>query len=325
MKIPPKLRRWLTGPSADPSVRVRFFQEIEGRSAKDPRVRAARREIGRIGWAASLLQLQWPDGHWVTPGTSGGELYRPKYIVTNWIAIVLAELGMTRADPRIRRTAELIIDRWSGRSGDLSGEICITGNAVRTLIRFGYLPHPKVQRSIAWIIKTQKRDGGWHCFRSRTGTLDGWEGLAALAEIPPEERSPAVRRSLERGAEFYLRHRLMEEGPVRYPPWYRIHFPNHYYYDLLVGLRLLSRLGHGRDPRLRPALRWLATKRRRDGTWALDAAHPDLDAARGGYEFRELAFPMLLEPLGVPSQWATVEALSILARVEASDPSREPP
>jgi len=26
----------------------------------------------------------------------------------------------------------------------------------------------------------------------------------------------------------------MSEGPVRYPPWFRIHYPTHYCYDLLV-------------------------------------------------------------------------------------------
>ncbi len=320
MRCNPRIRKWLTGPKSDPSVRVRFWVEVDGRSRQDPRVREAQRAIGRTGWAASLLDYQLPDGHWVTPGTSAGELYRPKYIVTNWLAIVLADLGMTRSDPRIRRTAEMILDRWSKRGGDLtgrSGEICVTGNAVRTLIRFGYLDHPVVQRSIGWIVRTQKPDGGWHCFPSRTGTLDGWEGLAALAEIPEESRSEAVRRSVERGAEFYLHHHLMDEGRVRYPPWSRIHYPNHYYYDVLVGLRILVRLGYGKDPRIARAIRWLRTKRGRDGTWALDAAHPDLDAAHGGYVFQGLRFPMLLEPLNVPSRWPTVEALSVLARVGA--------
>ncbi len=285
----------------------------------DPRVGAAVKAIGREGWAASLLDFQWPDGHWVTAGTSGEELYRPKYIVTNWLAIVLADLGMTRKDPRIRRTAELLLDRWGRKGGDLSGvsgEVCVTGNAVRTLIRFGYLDHPRVQRSIAWIVRTQKPDGGWHCFPSRTGTLDGWEGLAALAEIPEESRDESIRRSIERGSEFYLRRHLMEEGRFRYPPWFRIHYPNHYYYDVLVGLRILTRLGYGADPRLAPALRWLRSKRGRDGTWSLDAALPDLDSKLAGFQYNQVMFPMMLEPLHEPSQWATVEALSVLARID---------
>ncbi|MCI4353339.1 MAG: terpene cyclase/mutase family protein [Thermoplasmata archaeon] len=321
MRVSPRLRNWLSGPKSDPSVRARFWLEVEGRPHTDSLVRAAVKAIGRVGWAASLLDQQWPDGHWVTPGSSGGELYRPKYIATNWLAIVLADLGMTRTDPRIRRTAELLMDRWSPRGGDLSGrsgEICVTGNAVRTLIQFGYLDHPAVQRSIAWVVRTQKRDGGWHCFPSRTGTLDGWEGLAALAEIPPNARDASVRQSIERGAEFYLRRHLTEEGGVRYPPWFRIHYPNHYYYDVLVGLRVLTRLGYGTDPRLAPAVRWLRDRRRRDGTWALDAAHPDLDAKLAGYQYDEIVYPMMLEPLHEPSQWATVEALSVLARIGQS-------
>lgn len=321
MRVSPRIRRWLTGPKSDPSVRARFLVEIDLRSPQDSKVRAASRTIGKKGWAASLLKTQFPDGHWVTPGTSASDLYVPKYIVTNWIAIVLADLGMTRADTRIRRTAEMILTRWGGRPDELAGrhaEICITGNAVRTLVRFGYLDHPVVQRSIAWIVRTQKPDGGWHCFSSRRGTLDSWEGLAALAEIPEDERDEPVRRSIERGAEFFLRRRLKDEGRVRYPPWFRIHYPNHYFYDVLVGLRILTRLGYGADPRMAPALRWLRQKRARDGTWALDAALPDLDAKLAGYQYRNVMFPMLLEPLHEPSQWATVEALSVLARAGTS-------
>ena len=315
MPIPPRIRKWLTGPRADPSVRTRYFIEVEGRAAGDPRVRRARKTIGKIGWAAELLSHQWPDGHWVTPRTSGRDLYRPKYIVTNWLAIVLADLGMTRSDPRIGRTARLLIDRWSRRGDDLSGsggEICVTGNAVRTLVRFGYLNHPAVQRSIDWILRAQKSDGGWHCFPSRTGTLDGWEGLAALAEIPEEARNDRVRISIERGAEFYLERRLMHEGDGSYEPWFRIHYPNHYYYDILVGLKILSRLGYGKDRRMKTPLNWLRRKRRPDGSWSLDTTHPDLDPTGTGYQPRPPIFPMFLEAPGGPSQWATVEALSIM-------------
>jgi len=321
MRVAPRIREWLTGPESDPSIRVRFWLEVDGRSPEDPEVRKAQQAVGRTGFAAFLLGFQLPDGHWVTPGTSAEDLYYPKYIVTNWLAIVLSDLGMNRSDPRIRRTAELILDRWGRPGGDLSGrkgEICSTGNAVRTLIRFGYLDHPVVQRCIRWIVRTQKPDGGWHCFPSRTGTLDGWEGLAALAEIPDETRDNSVRGAIERGAEFYLRRHLMDEGRVRYPPWFRIHYPNHYYYDILVGLRILTRLGYGKDQRMGRAVQWLKNKRARDGTWSLDAAHPDLDPVHGGYVMKHPTFPLVLTAPGIPSRWATVEALSVLARIEGS-------
>ncbi len=254
----------------------------------------------------------------MTPRTSGGSLYVPKYSVTNWSAIVLADLGMTRSDPRIRRTAELILRRWSGKGWPLGpggDEICVTGNIVRTLIRFGYLDRPAVRRSVDWIVRTQRKDGGWHCWY-RTGTLDCWEGLAALAEIPPERRDAAVSRSIERGAEFYLERSLMHEGKKPYPPWYRIHYPTHYYYDILVGLRILTRLGYGGDRRLRPALEWLSRKRGADGRWCLEASHPDLDPTLANYALGGPVYSLVLELPGTPSRWATVEALSVQAAVQ---------
>ncbi|MDG7000803.1 MAG: hypothetical protein JRN15_17050, partial [Nitrososphaerota archaeon] len=97
-----------------------------------------------------------------------------------------------------------------------------------------------------------KEDGGWHCFQSEKGTLDCWEALAAFAILPRQKWNKGIKRSVERGTEFYLEHRLYREGR-RYEPWFRFHYPTHYYYDILVGLDIVTSLGRADDKRLTPA------------------------------------------------------------------------
>lgn len=315
MTLPRGLRNWLLDEKADPSVRYRVLRDLLGRPEDDPEVRRARSLIGREGWAAKILREQHPDGQWSTAGTSAENLYVPKYVATNWRLIVLSDLGVPGAHPRIKKAAGLLERRWTGPRGALGGrgsEACITGNAVRFLTRFGRIDDPDVQRSVEWMVRHQKRDGGWHCFRSSTGTLDAWEPLAAFAVIPPAKRSAAVDRAVERGAEFYLARGLLKEGRSPYPPWLRLHYPVHYYYDLLVGLDMVTALGYGDDRRLRPALDRLESMRNRDGTWTMGPLHPDSEDP--DYQPRGPMYPLALEVPGRPSRWITTTALTVLER-----------
>jgi hypothetical protein len=319
MIVPSELRTWLfTG--ADPSVRYRFLRELEDRTEDDPEVVATKSQVGRTGWAADILALQLAEGQWTTPRSDTGQaLYLPKYIGTNWRLLVLAELGLTRETPGIARAAELTLTREAGPTGGLGGsssEVCFTGNCVRMLHRFGYAEDPQVRASIAWLLSTQKDDGGWHCAPAteRSGTLDGWEALAAFAAIDKPQRSAEMERAIARGAEFYLERGLVHEGPTPYDPWLRTHFPNHYYYDTLVGLDFLTRLGFGTDPRLRPSVDWLLQRRNRDGSWNLDALHPDI-AEGDRYQIETPYYPFALEYPARPSRWITLTALTVLRRV----------
>jgi hypothetical protein len=319
MSGPAELREWLTT-SADPSVRLRVYLELLDRDADDPEVAEARMLIGRMGWVASILDGQLADGQWGTPGTTDLELYRPKYLATFWQLIVLADLGASRTDLRVSRAAELLLDRFSTGPEDALGgpgsEVCLTGNAVRSLFRLGFGDDARVRRALAWLVETQKADGGWHCFPSQSGTLDGWEALAAFAVVPKMARSAALERAIARGAEFYLERELMREGEGRYEPWFRLHYPVHYYYDLLVGLDLLTALGYGDDRRLWPALDWLESRRRTDGRWVLDALHPDLGEGDpyGSSAVQSPFFAFGLELPGQPSRWITMNASIVLRR-----------
>ena len=312
MAIPRRLQNWLLSTEADPSVRFRVLRELMGKSDHDVEVVAERRRIGREGWAAEILRLQQRAGQWDTPGNSVAELYRPKYVATNWRLLVLSDLGVSGKHPRVRKAVRLFLRRF-GASGDLGGrasEVCITGNAARMLTRFGYGDDVNVTRSFDWLVRHQKSDGGWHCFPSRTGTLDCWEALAAFAALPASRRSAAIDRAVERGAEFYLERGLLREGRAPYAPWLRLHYPVHYFYDLLVGLDVLTALGFGDDRRMRPALDRLERMRNADGSWNLDAHHPDSEDPN--YRIRGPYYSFALEGSGRPSRWSTTTALAVL-------------
>ncbi|MCI4362386.1 MAG: hypothetical protein L3J77_04250 [Thermoplasmata archaeon] len=315
--------RWLLEP-IEPSVRYRTLLDLLDRPESDPDVVATKRKIPTTGWAARLFAKQKAGGHW----ESADQLYTPKYRSTIWNVQVLALLGVTRDDPRMALACELFLDQFARLDGGFDNapdphepsELCVTGNLTRTLILAGYGDDERVRAAVDWIVRAQLADGGWHCWPRIAfgrGTLDAWEGLSALAALPETRRSPAVRRAIENGTEFYLRRELLEQGRRPYAPWRRLHFPNHYYYDVLVGLDLLSSLGKGGDPRLDPALALLESKRRSDGTWAMDRSHPDVGPG-AGYSLRKKPTPMVLEPAGRPSRWITLTALRVRRRVAAA-------
>ncbi len=298
-----------------PSVRYYALKELLDRSDNDPYCKEAYSQISKIGWAASVLKQQLPDGYWV----SNKSLYRPKYSGTNWKLIVLSDLGLTAKEARIKKTCELFLKIYAKPDGGFGGpksevgHFCITGNLARVLIKLGYEENKHVQNALNWLVQQQKEDGGWHCFNSKKGTLDCWEALSAFATLPKQKWTKKIKKSIECGAEFYLERELYKEGK-RYDPWFRFHYPLHYYYDVLVGLDVITALGYGDDKRLGFALEHLR-KKCKEGKWVLDAIHPDI-APNDLYQLRDPVYRFALEPAGRPSRWITLIALKVLKRVE---------
>lgn len=300
-----------------PAIRHLTLTRLLERPMNEPDVIESQRMFTKRGWAADILAKQNRGGWWV----SDEALYRPKYVVTNWMLLVLADLGLTRKEPRIKRSTELWIRRFAKPDGGFGSDqaekshLCVTGNTTRALVQFGYAEHPKVRSAFDWLVKEQKEDGGWHCFGGKSGVLDSWEGLSAFAVYPRQKWSRAMKRSVDKGAEFYLKRNLHRQG-ARYGPWFRFHYPVHYYYDLLVGLDILTALGYGGDARLNTALRLLKEKRRVDGRWKLDAVHPDLEGSYAGWYKDRSPTPLSFERVGQSSKMITYRALLVLKRAE---------
>ncbi|HXW36965.1 MAG TPA: hypothetical protein VEJ36_03565, partial [Nitrososphaerales archaeon] len=134
--------------------------------------------------------------------------------------------------------------------------------------------------------------------------------------------SRSMKLACERGAEFFLERELHKQG-ARWEPWYRFHYPVHYYYDILVGLDFMTALGYADDKRLGFAISHLKEKRGDDGRWNLDANRPEESAAltawRKEHPKSKDMTSYALEEAGKPSKMITLTALSVLKRVDEAN------
>jgi hypothetical protein len=307
---------WLLEKS-QPAVRYAALTDLLDTSPRESEARETFEQIPLRGWASNILKEQLPGGYWHNYAI----LNRPKYVTTYWKFFVLADLGVTAKNEKMRAACELMSEERL--SNKVYYHLCITANIVRSFLRAGYDKANRVRRAIDWLVEVQKEDGGWHCFDPKKGTLDCWEPLSAFAALPKQRWTRRVKKSAENGAEFYLERDLYKEGKGRYAPWFRYHYPVHYYYDTLVGLEVLTSLGYTRDKRMKVALEHLRNKKR-GGRWNLDAIHPDLGSLKNSdYSFKlpwepYPAIPFALEKAGSPSKIITVRALKVLTAVDGS-------
>ncbi len=316
---------WLLEDS-QPSIRYLALKQLLERPSGDSEVKGAGKAISETGWARNILSQQTAEGQW----GSGRSLYRPKYVSTNWMLLMLSDLGLTKEDPAIDKACRNWMDLFgaedggfaiSAKGGARRGHLCTTGNTARALVKFGYEDHPRVRKAFDWFVKSQAEKGGWSCFDigspPKGRNLDSWEPLSAFAVYPRQKWSCSMKSAVEKGAEFFLERELHIQGQ-KYEPWYRFHYPVHYYYDILVGLDFITALGYTDDKRLEFALSLLKKKRRKDGRWNLDSVNPDPESPQGRWDRahpEQASIPFSLEEVGKPSKMITLTALSVLKRM----------
>ncbi|HYA70663.1 MAG TPA: prenyltransferase/squalene oxidase repeat-containing protein, partial [Thermoplasmata archaeon] len=266
-----------------------------------------------------ILARRTPGGGW----SDGSSPYRPKYVSTNWMMLVLSDLGLSRSEPSVRDACEYWMERMAAKNGGLGGNskgtphYCVAANMARAVTRMGYADDPRVRATLDWLVEIADPKGGWSCF-GLSRNLDSWEAMSAFAAYPRSQWTSGMRECVGKGAEYFLSRELHQQG-TRYAPWYRTHYPVHYYYDLLVGLDFMTELGYGGDSRIRYAAEWLRSRRRPDGAWNLDAVHPDVGSAMRRYlatHPSQRPIPFALETVGRPSKIVTLTAMKALAAID---------
>ncbi|MHB8054214.1 MAG: prenyltransferase/squalene oxidase repeat-containing protein, partial [Candidatus Aminicenantales bacterium] len=302
--------------------------EILDKRSSDPETAKARAGIMSQGIVPKILARQNPDGSWDDPD----RFYRAKYKGTVWQLLVLAELGASGNDPRVRKAGEFILENAQDRIGGgfsfqrgvkaggglPSGVIpCLTGNLVWGLLRLGFGTDPRLGRAIDWIATYQRFDDaeteaprGYPydrykmCWGRHSCHLGVVKAMKALTEIPESRRSAAVRRSLAEGAEYLLKHHIHKKShnlsQTAKPGWLRFGFPLMYQSDILEILGILLKLGY-KDPRMQEAVDIVVAGQDGRGTWIL------ANTMNG-------RFWVDIEKKGKPSKWITVRAVSVLKK-----------
>lgn len=286
------LARWLL--EGDPAIRWRVLRDLE--SAPDQQWTRERTRVATEGWGAQLLAAQGDDGGW------GGGVYSPKWTSTTYTLLHLLWLGLAPGHNATLRGCEQLW-RWQARWR--VPETCVVSILVRLTSYFGY-DADRLDSVVAELLDQQLADGGWNCAtrtdkHKHSSFHTSIQALEALDAYAGAGGAIDTRPALQRGREFFLRHRLYRShrtgvvairGSTRFPAFPEWHF------DVLRGLEHFAEFEAPRDDRLTDAVDVVRRARRPDGTWPTYAAY------RGRHWFQ-------LEQPG-SSRWNTLRVLRVL-------------
>lgn len=323
-----EVKRWLLE-EENPSARYLALRQVLGRPEDDPEVRAACAAIPRHPPARTILEAQWPAGHWMHPDVG----YSPRHKATVWQVIFLSALGAPRTAAIDRACAYLLEHsrlpdgRFTASSSDTAAMgtrptqgtfLCLNGSVVRALFQLGY-DDPRCQESLEALAGMIDR-GGPRCERcDRMGEGDKAgprcvygtvKALGAFAQAPPSQRSPRVQAATETAVAFLIgRGGILKTGLSHLASTYglrapasrqghRFVFPLDSRADLLEALEVLALAGAGPSSTVEAGLAIVRGKQGADGRWQLDNRPQNTWGDFG--------------PVGQPSRWVTIRALQVL-------------
>jgi hypothetical protein len=315
---------WLFGPE-NPSIRFWALRQLKKRPLNAPEVVESQNAIMTSACVKTILKAQRAEGQWF----HYEDMYNPKYTATTHNLLILAELGAKRV-PQIEKAIEYLYQfqrnsghfltdlpkTEKGKESTVKDGCCIDGNILFYLIHFGYLDDPRTKRLIEFLIEYHSDDvGGWKCRaypidKSKVFPTNCYMGgvkvLKALARIPMENRTSALKRIIKQESHIILENQIFNylrdtDGKRKAKAgWKRFGFPLFYQSDVLEVLDVLTELGI-HDRRMQESIDLVLESRNELGSW-------DLKNTFNGKMLCEI------EKKNAPSKWITLRALRMLQR-----------
>ena len=267
------------------------------------------RRIAMEGWGAAYLSCRNPDGSW------GRAFYQPKWTSTHYTLLDLKTLAISPAEPLIRATLGQA-GQWKGPDGGINptgtvknSDVCINGMFLNYACYFRVPPELLVS-VVDFVLEQQMVDGGFNCQRNRSGarhsslhsTLSVLEGILEYTLRGYAYRAAELQQVAAASREFILQHRLYKSdrtGEIIRRDFLHLAFPPRWKYNILRALDYFQAAGAPWDERMADAIDVLQAKRKADGRWLTEAAHPG-------------EMHLVMETPRQPSRWYTLLALRVI-------------
>ncbi|MGB5371246.1 MAG: hypothetical protein WBN18_12525 [Flavobacteriaceae bacterium] len=270
-----------------------------------------RNRIANEGWGAQFLSKRRSDGHW------GLKFYQPKWTSTHYTLLDLRNLCISPEQRSVKDTIQQIIETEKGPDGGinpspniLQSDVCLNGMFLNYACYF-QVPEYQLLSIIDFILDQHMQDGGFNCRSNRSGavhsslhtSLSVLEGFLEYGNNGYKYRLGDVQKAAIAAEEFVLMHQLFRSdktGKTIDEKFLRLSYPRRWRYDILSALDYFQAANTTWDQRMQPAMDVLLKKRKKDGSWKLQAKHP------GQVHFE-------MEKAGRPSRWNTLRALRVLS------------
>jgi len=283
MKIPTNVTKWLLE-EENPSIRYRTMRELQELPESDPELQLAKNQISSYQPVKNMLEAMHPDGYWeqINPRSkiSYGKDVEYMRDTTHFILAYLAELGMTREDPKIEKAASRYLSLQQPDGDFFRHFSCLYGMNIRTFMLLGFKDDPRLNKTINLMKKSIRYDNGYLCDthegkRKRRPVKSCVRGSAkvlySLGELPELWDESFSKKIVE----YFLNRNILyqttnPETYVRKDAGLTM-FPFYWGFGLIDVLLPLAKMGYGHDPRMESAWNVLAWHKTEEGKYILDS------------------------------------------------------
>lgn len=296
--------KWLL--EGDVAIQYQVYRDLLDTERQD-----LQRQIALEGWGQQFLSKRHSNGFW------GQGFYQPKWISTHYTLLDLRNLNLSPDNELVRESIEVVLDKSKAEDGGIQlgpstshrSDVCVNGMFLNYASYFNSSEN-KLHSIVDGLLNEIMPDGGFNCRTTRSGakhsslhsTISVLEGLNEFQKAGCEYRKQDIENAIVSAEEFILLHRFYlsdHTGEIISKDFLKLSYPGRWRYDILRALDYFQYAGRNWDERMENAISVLESKRNKDGTWNVQAAHP------GKVHFT-------MEKAGKLSRWNTLRAMRVL-------------